>query len=265
MNSPDSSAALPTLFISHGSPTMVIDQIPVHFFLEDLSKKLPAPDAIVCISAHWQEPTLRVQAMDRPETIYDFWGFPTELYRLKYPAPGHPELAHEIVRLLASSGVTAALDQQRGLDHGAWVPLSLMYPGADIPVLQVSLLTKEGAQAHYELGLALQPLREKNVLIIASGGATHNLRDFGYYGMEAPVQDYARKFDDWLLLSVESNQRDELLAWAEQAPEARHNHPTAEHFLPFFVALGAAGEDRIGKRIHASFVYGILSMAAYAW
>jgi 4,5-DOPA dioxygenase extradiol len=241
-----------------------MDQIPVHFFLKELSKKIPMPTAIVCISAHWQEPTLRVQALKRPETIYDFWGFPPELYRIQYPAPGHPELAGDIVRLLAASGVTAVLDHQRGLDHGAWVPLSLMYPGADIPILQISLLAREGAQAHYDLGLALQPLREKNVLILASGGATHNLREFGQFAMNAPVQDYAQKFDDWLQQCIVNDERGPLLAWTEQAPEARRNHPTAEHFLPMFVALGAA-TDGTGKRIHSSFVYGILSMAAFAW
>lgn len=256
---------LPTIFVSHGAPTLLIEQGPTHTFLQGLGDMFERPHGIVCISAHWETPSPRVTGTPRPQTIHDFYGFPRPLYELDYPATGDPVLASKVARLLQQSGSEADVDGSRGLDHGAWVPLMLAYPKAGVPVVQLSVQPRLGPRHHVKLGQALQPLRGEGVLILGSGGATHNLREFHAHAVDAAPADYAKAFDSWLEETITSGRQDELIDYERRAPAARRNHPTAEHFLPLFVPRGAAGADARGRKIHEAFTYGVLSMAAYAW
>jgi 4,5-DOPA dioxygenase extradiol len=256
---------LPSLFISHGAPNLLLQGTPAFYFLSGLGATLPRPRAIVCISAHWDTARPALSAAAQPAMIYDFYGFPESLYKIQYPAPGAPELAAEIVALLQRGGLVADLDETRGLDHGAWVPLSLMYPHADIPVIQLSVQSIASPLQHWQMGAALQPLRERGVLILGSGGATHNLREFSRHALDAPPADYALQFHDWLAEVIAQGELAALLNYHNCAPHATRNHPTPEHFLPLFVPLGAAGPAARGRRLFSAFEYGVLSMAAFAW
>ena len=173
-------------------------------------------------------------------------------------------LAGTIARQLTGTGIDCTVSAERGLDHGAWIPLKLMFPEADIPVIQLSIQTNRDTRHHHRIGEALAPLRREGVLIIGSGGATHNLREFGRYAIDAPPVAYARAFDDWLAASIEAGAVEDLLEYRNRAPEARRNHPGEDHFLPLFVPLGAAQATK-GARIYRKINYGILSMAAFAW
>lgn len=255
-------AELPVVFVSHGAPTLLLDATPTHDFLAGLGAALPRPEAILCVSAHWTTARPALTASPSPPVIHDFFGFPEALYRLDYPAPGDPALAAEVAALL--DGLDPALDPARGLDHGAWVPLLLAYPDADLPVVQLSVAPARDPAWHLELGRRLRPLRSRGVLILASGSATHNLRDFGRHPLDAPAEPYAREFADWLAATVVAGDTDALAdVWA-QGPQARRNHPTPEHLVPLHVAAGAAG-GAPGRLLHDAYTYGILSMAAYAW
>ncbi len=254
----------PSIFVSHGAPTLVLEDSSTNRFLRALGPQLGRPAAVLCVSAHWETPHPTVGASAAPPTIHDFYGFPRELYDVRYPAPGEPALASRVVELLEGAGIPAETDPVRGLDHGAWVPLRLMFPGADVPVVQLAVQSARGPGHHLALGRALGPLRQEGVLILGSGGATHNLREFGGYGRDAQPIEYARAFDDWLLDAVTAGRTAELEAYRERAPEARRNHPTPEHFLPLFVPLGVAGGPP-GRALHRAFEYGVLSMAAFAW
>ena len=261
---------LPTVFVSHGAPSLVLEKDdPTHRFLIELGRTLPRPKAMVCVSAHWESPRPRVTAHPRPPTIHDFGRFLDKLYQMRYPAPGAPELARTVCHLLELSGLgPSLLDEERGLDHGAWVPLSLMYPAADIPVIQVSVQTAADPRHHLKIRRALEPLRDQETLILGSGGATHNLREVGRWdGQDAPAAppSYVRDFDGWLHQSISEGNLEALLDYRKVAPDATRNHPTEEHFLPLFVPLGAAGEDVRGKRVHRGIAHGVLSMAAYGW
>jgi 4,5-DOPA dioxygenase extradiol len=258
---------LPTLYVTHGSPTLIVDDCPARDFLAGLGRRLPRPKAVLCVSAHWEAPRAAVSAAPTPETIHDFYGFPPALYEQRYPAPGAPTLAGRVAGLLHKAGIACVVDPLRGLDHGAWVPLKLMYPAADVPAFQLSVQSPLGPEHHIGLGRALAPLREEGVLILGSGSATHNLADFrGVRGIADPVRPYVKPFDDWLVKTVEAGD-EETLADYRRAPEGPRNHPSAEHFLPIFVPFGAAlaaGEGR-AKTLHRSYTYGILAMTAFAW
>ena len=255
-------AELPSLFVSHGSPTLLTDACPARDFLAGLGAALPRPRAILCVSAHWTTHDPRLSGSAMPPVIHDFYGFPDALYSLDYPAPGAPQLAADVAALL--DGLAPQVDADRGLDHGAWVPLRLLYPDADLPVVQLSVAPQRDPAWHIELGRRLQPLRGEGVLILASGAATHNLRDFGRYPLDAPEQAYARDFADWLRACIEGGDEAALTDVWTRGPQATRNHPTTEHLLPLHVALGAGGGSP-GRLLHDSFTYGVLSMAAYAW
>jgi 4,5-DOPA dioxygenase extradiol len=257
--------AMPTLFISHGAPTLVIDPIPTHDFLVKLGQELPRPRAILCISAHWESFMPQIGGVARPSTIYDFGGFPPELYKMQYPAPGEPALARRAADLLIATGLSVRIDPLRGLDHGAWVPLKLMFPDASIPVVQLSVETRRGAAFHVAIGRTLQPLRSEGVLIIGSGSATHNLGEYRGHQMDTPAPEYVRNFDAWLEKVVTTGDEEALVRYDQTAPEPRRAHPTQEHFLPLFVPFGAAGPGAKGRKIHSAYNFGILSMAAYQW
>ncbi|WP_316165756.1 MULTISPECIES: class III extradiol ring-cleavage dioxygenase [unclassified Bradyrhizobium] len=258
---------LPSLFVSHGSPMLPLTDAPARQFLIDLGRSLPRPKAILVISAHWETAEPEVNAVAVNDTIYDFYGFPRALYELRYPAPGAPELAQDIAARLKSAGFAASIDRSRGLDHGAWVPLLLMYPEADIPVLQLSIQTERGPQHHLALGRALAPLSEQGVLIIGSGSFTHNLAEFRIRRPElnAPALPWVDAFADWVHKAAIAGRIADLLDYRQLAPYARNNHPTEEHFLPLFAALGAAGEGARVERLHNSANYGVLRMDVYAF
>ena len=253
---------LSSLFVSHGAPTLLTEQGPTRAFLGRLGSEMEQPEAIVCISAHWTTPAPMVNTAPRPGLIYDFGGFPDELYRMTYPAPGDQALAERIIKHLKDQGIEAGREPARGFDHGAWVPLKLMYPNADIPVVELSVQPLLDPAHHAAIGAALRPLREQGVLILASGAATHNLRDFFGRTVDSAPVDYAREFDDWLCEAVENDDRQSLLDYLKKGPHAMVNHPTPEHFLPLFVAMGAGVK---GRAMHRAFTYGVISMAAFAW
>jgi 4,5-DOPA dioxygenase extradiol len=241
-----------------------------------LAKRLGKPRAILMVSAHWETNIPMVTGASIPETIHDFGGFPEELYRIQYRSPGDPSLAEHIQALLRKADISAGTEPNRGLDHGAWSPLLHMYPDADVPVLQLSIQPDRGARHHLAMGRALAGLRDENVLIIGSGHMTHNLRDFftqrqssaagsGANSVATSVATYAREFRDWVDERVHGNRVEELVDWEEKAPSSSRAHPTPEHFLPLFVALGAAGEHWETETVFAGFDGGALAMDAYAF
>ena len=256
---------LPSLFISHGSPMLPLTEAPARTFLAGLAATLPRPKAILVASAHWETDRPALNAVARNDTIHDFYGFPPALYRLSYPAPGDPALAERIAHLLGAAGLATDIDQARGLDHGAWVPLLLAYPDADIPVLQLSVQTPLGPAHHLRLGQALTPLRAEGVLVIGSGSWTHDLRRFRGQAIDAPEAPDVVAFSNWMDSALAEGRRDDLLAYRAKAPHAAQEHPTEEHLLPLFVALGAGGDNAKPTRIHHSASYGILRMDAYAF
>jgi 4,5-DOPA dioxygenase extradiol len=280
MTDDSSREPLATLFVSHGAPTLPWDGGPACEFLRSLATTLPRPRAILCVSAHWETAQPRVTRSQAPATIHDFGGFPPELYEQRYPAPGDVGLCDEIVALLRDADFAAEADPQRGLDHGAWIPLMLAFPAADVPVVQLSLQPAAGPAHHLRLGWALAPLRRRGVLVLGSGGATHNLRAVVWDDVDAPALDYALEFDQWLVARVQEGHVASLVRYREEGPHGARNHPTAEHFLPLLVAMGAAGDpgtiDRLarepaaeqrlpGALLHRSFTWGALSMSAFAW
>ena len=253
----------PAIFVSHGSPMLMFEPVRARDFMAGLGNTLGRPAAVLSVSAHWETSEVRASTAKQPETIHDFGGFPQELYDVQYPAPGAPAIADEAVGLLNAAGIEAE-GQPRGLDHGAWVPLALMYPDADVPVAQLSVQPHQSPAHHIAVGRALAPLRDKDVLILASGSATHNLRTMEYGRHDSPPA-WAVAFDRWLGDALEAGDDAALRRYREQAPYARESHPRDEHLLPVFVAFGAGGAGVKGRRLHDSFTHGSLSMAAYAF
>jgi 4,5-DOPA dioxygenase extradiol len=254
---------LPSLFISHGSPMLPLTEAPARTFLQHLGATLERPKAILVASAHWETERPAVNAVARNDTIHDFFGFPPALYRLSYPAPGDPALAARVSELLRAAGLAGEIDHARGLDHGAWVPLLLAYPDADIPVLQVSVQSRLGPAHHLQLGEALARLRAEGVLVIGSGSWTHDLRRFRGQAIDAPEAPDVVAFSDWMDTALAEGRRGDLLTYRTKAPYAVQEHPTEEHLLPLFVAMGAGGPTP--RRIHQSASYGILRMDAYSF
>jgi 4,5-DOPA dioxygenase extradiol len=257
---------LPSLFVSHGSPMLAVEDGSAHRFLKDWGNRHARPKAILVASAHWENrggPAVSTAA--HPGTIHDFGGFPRELYEIQYTAPGTPEVAQQTVELLRGAGFSVTPSNSRGLDHGAWVPLRLMYREADIPVFQISLIHGAGAAEHYRLGKALQPLRAQGVLVMGSGSMTHNLYEIMGHGLDDSAPNWVTDFDSWVAETLAAGRVSELLNYRKLAPHAERNHPTEDHLLPLFVALGAAGEKAMATRIHASHTYSILAMDAYSF
>lgn len=262
---------MPALFLSHGSPTLVLDDVPARDFLMQLGHDWPRPDAIIVASAHWDTPLPTVNAVTINQTIHDFSGFPPAMYALDYPAPGSTALAERITDLLVAQGLDCRIDEGRGLDHGAWVPMMLMYPAHDIPVLQLSLQSRLGPGHHFQLGKALALLRQENILIVGSGSLTHNLRELSHPGDDSSTgvgPAWVSEFAQWLDAALVEGRICDLMAWRTRAPHAQRNHPTDEHLLPLFVALGAGcGENTkpTTTRLHSSTTFGALRMDAYAF
>ncbi|MBI1391929.1 MAG: dioxygenase [Alphaproteobacteria bacterium] len=257
----------PALFISHGAPTLAIEASPAQSYLKELGHHLERPRAIIVISAHHVCRGVAVTSDPQPETIHDFAGFPSSLYEITYPAPGAPDLAADIVDLLAISGLEARLQTRRGFDHGAWVPLSLVFPQADVPVVQLSIDMSESPLGHYRLGQALAPLRNRNILIVGSGGATHNLGAFfhGDYEHDSPPPAWVSTFADWIAARIAAGEVEAVLEAVESGPFGSRNHPSMDHIHPLFVAMGAGAGSPAAARIHQSTTYGVLAMDVYGF
>lgn len=259
-------ARFPTVFLSHGSPLVMIDpELPgqaLQQLGQQLQHRLPPAKAILVLSAHWSTQAPVVSSSTNPETIYDFYGFPAELYQLVYPAPGAPDLAAEIAQHLTTAGI-AVTQQPHGLDHGAWMPLSLMFPQANIPVLQLSIQSDLSPEHHWRLGEALQQLRDQDVLIIGSGQLTHNLRDLDFRAAVGASQAWAVEFATWMQQQIEQGAKEALWNYRVQAPHAARAHPTDEHLLPLFAAMGAAGSSPQVEHLPLGFSYGTLAWDSY--
>ncbi|NII09310.1 class III extradiol ring-cleavage dioxygenase [Oleiagrimonas sp. C23AA] len=251
---------LPTLFISHGSPMLALSPGRTGQHLGSLARRLPRPRAVLIASAHWLTPAPTLGSATAPQTLHDFAGFPDTLYHQHYPAPGDPALAAEVVGRLADVGLEATLDEHRGFDHGAWIPLQLMYPQADIPVCTLSLQPARSPAHHLALGRALAGLNRDRVLVIGSGSVTHNLGDLRPGALPAA---YVRDFTDWIDDALADSDIPALLDYRQRAPHAVRAHPSDEHLLPLFVALGAAGAGCHSTRLHAGVDLGALAMDIY--
>lgn len=261
------TARMPVLFVSHGAPDVLLGNGPTAQLWQQLGQSfgnsLPRPKAILVLSAHWTTGTPAVSLSQSPRTIYDFAGFSSQLYQMRYPAPGAPELAQRAQGLLQAAGVAVSTASDRGLDHGAWIPLLALFPEADIPVTQLSILPEANPATHWQLGQLLAPLRDEGVLILASGCITHN---FGWLARPgSPAFAPAVTFADWIGDKLASGEREALLDYRAQAPYGAASHPTDEHLLPLFVALGAAAATERPQRFVPEFAYGGLAMDAYLW
>ena len=264
--------AFPSLFVSHGSPTLSVEDCAASRYLQWLGPQirdtLGTPDAIVMISAHHDGAgCFAVTTTAAPTTIHDFGGFPDALYRIQYRPPGAPERARSLAESLRRRGFDMFEDELRGLDHGAWVPLRLMFPDADIPVIQLSIDMQASPDRHHALGNALAELQAAGVLVIGSGSATHNLREFftGGFRLDSPAPDWVRGFADWLAARIEAEDDDSVLRAVETGPQGQRNHPSLDHILPLFTAMGAGGKGAEGLRLHTSYTYGVLAMDVFGF
>lgn len=260
------SSRIDPIFVSHGAPTLALPRLPgepeLARRLQEFGRMLPRPKAVLVASAHWSTQDPRVGGAERPGTVHDYGGFPEELYKLSYPAMGAPDVARRTTDLLSTVGFSVAMVPGQGLDHGMWVPLRHLFPNADVPVVPLSIQAGLDPAHHFVLGRALQPLTEEGVLILGSGGAVHNLRALAMRG-DAPPEAWAQGFDDWLAASLAAGRLEDVVAATLKAPGLKQAHPTTEHFLPLFVALGAAGSGAHGEALHRGFALGNLSLAAY--
>lgn len=256
--------ALPALYISHGSPQVIVEPSPARDFLQGLAATLPKPRAIVIATAHFATGRPAVVGDAQPGMIYDFGGMP-ELRDLVYPAPGDPQVAIKVAGLWQAAGFAPAVVTGHGYDHGTWVPLMLLYPDADVPVVQIAVQPQLGPAHHLALGRALASLRAEGFLVIGSGSMTHNLRAFYTSGLpaDAPALPWVEAFAAWMHEKIEAGAEDELLDYRRLAPHAADNHPTDEHLLPLFIAMGAGGAR--GRQIHASTRNGVIAMDTYAF
>jgi 4,5-DOPA dioxygenase extradiol len=232
------STRMPAVFLGHGNPMNAIERNPFHASWARLGKLLPRPKAVLCISAHWEAPGVRVTSSQQPKTIHDFHGFPKELFAVKYPAHGDPELVRRVSALL--HGHEVVLDSERGLDHGAWGVLRPMYPAADIPVVQLSLDTRQPIQFHYDLARKLSPLRDEGFLILGSGNIVHNLSAFSYGDPTAPA--WAVEFNDAVKQKLFHGDHQALVDYGSLSEHAALAVPTVEHYLPLIYVLGVQGE-----------------------
>jgi 4,5-DOPA dioxygenase extradiol len=253
----------PLLFVSHGAPTFALEPGLLGPQLQALGAQLEGVRAVLVVSPHWQTRGVGVSTAAAPETIHDFGGFPAALYTLSYPAAGAPEIAAQAAQLLSDAGFATGLVAQRGLDHGAWVPLYHLLPKAQLPVFQVSMPFDLDTEQALKLGRALAPLRAQGVLILASGSMTHNLREFRQ-GVTQPAA-YVQEFSNWVRSAVLANAVQPMLQYRREAPHAERAHPSEEHFLPLLVAMGAQLEGDAARLIDGGIEHGMLSMDSFVW
>lgn len=257
--------SMPTLFLSHGSPMHAVDAGGAGQSWAAIARALPKPRAVLIASAHWETSLPMLTGGKELQTIHDFSGFPAELYRQRYDAPGAPDLAQRAAALLRDAGLSPSINSCRGIDHGAWVPLKWMYSERDVPVVQLSIQPALGPAHHLALGRALAPLTDDHVLIIGSGHVTHNLRDWSLHRASPEALPYVAEFSEWLASRLAAHDIDSLLDYRASAPHATRAHPTDEHFLPLFIALGAAAEQADVKRQYAAIESAALAMDAYSF
>lgn len=258
------SEPMPTLFVSHGAPSFALEPGQLGPNLTRIGRTLARPTAVLVVSPHWMSADAQVMTAANPKTIHDFGGFDPALYEFHYPAPGAPQVAHAVMALLQGRGWPVATNEQRGLDHGSWVPLLHLYPEADVPVFQVSMPFGLDADSAYAFGQALAPLREQGVLVVGSGSLTHNLHEFrgAAQGAEAV---YVREFAAWMRRTLTAQDHELLRQTMALAPHAHRAHPTTEHLLPLMVAAGAAGPKAPLTVIEGGITHGVLAMDSYAF
>jgi 4,5-DOPA dioxygenase extradiol len=255
---------MPSLFIAHGAPLIAIENNEYTQFLQQLGQTLPTPKAVVLFSAHWESNTQKVSEVDQYSTIYDFGGFDPALYTIQYPARGKQEITSQIEDLFTKSGIPFNVETQRGLDHGAWVVLRLLYPNADVPVIAMSVNSRLAPEELYKIGKALSVLRANDILVIGSGGTVHNLRAVKWED-NGEVDPWALEFDDWLAHHLTNWDLPSLFKYETLAPNAQYAVPPygKEHFIPIFYAMGAADDDQKATLLHRSFRYGNLSHSVW--
>lgn len=257
------AARVPVVFISHGAPDTLLHAADAVACWREIGQHLPVPRAILVISAHWEARHPTASLSGAPETIHDFAGFAAQLKRMQYPAPGAPALAERAVALLAQSGIVAELHPTRGLDHGSWVPLSALYPHANVPVTQLSLMLNGSATQHLAIGNSLAPLRDEGILILTTGAITHNFAWLDWRAHAAAEVPEARAFADWVGAQIHAGDVAALTEYRDTALGVAA-HSSEEHFSPLFVGLGAAQSDA-AQRHQPRFTYGGLAMDAYVW
>lgn len=249
-----------SLFLCHGAPTLIAEKNEFTNFLKDLGKK-QNPKAVVIFTAHWESEITTISSLDDTYSmIYDFYGFPKELYSIKYSAKGSAEVASKLQSMLRNHGIESELDQHRGLDHGAWDVLYLMYPKADIPIVQVSVNPFLAMEKQYEIGRAIRDMGKEDILVIGSGSTVHNLATVDWSAEK--TEEWAVKFDDWLIEKIENNDKEALFSYRELAPDAKHAVPREEHIVPLFIAMGSGNNDK-PKLLHQSYAYGTLSYICF--
>lgn len=265
------SQSMPVMFVPHGGGPLPLMGDASHAALARYIRELPSgeatPEAIVMISAHWEEDKVHVANGTTPDMVFDYYGFPADTYAYRYPAPGAPVLASDIAESLREAGIDVQLNPQRGFDHGTFVPLLMMYPEADIPVVQVSLVNHLDPEAHIALGEALAPFREKGALIIGSGMSFHNMRAF--FEPSLHVEEQSERFDRWLWETLVSpnyswQERRERLANWHHAPHARYCHPREEHLIPLLVCFGAAKQTAAAERNFDAYLMGT-KISGFIW
>lgn len=266
-----STSCLPALFVSHGAPLFAIDAGASGPALTVLGRRLKeiaggGLRGVVIMSPHWTAPAPAVMATAKPATLHDFGGFPKALYELEYRAPGAPDLAQEVRDLLHRQGIEAGADAKRPFDHGAWVPLMHLFPQADVPVVQLALPAAWSPAQVFAMGQALRPLRERGVLVVGTGSMTHNLSEF--FGGEREPLPYVLEFSRWVESAIGRGDIAGLLDYQRQAPHALRAHPSDDHFMPLFFALGAGGFGEGPEPVQPGYVtrevmYGILAMDSF--
>ncbi|WHZ18115.1 MAG: hypothetical protein OJF55_000264 [Rhodanobacteraceae bacterium] len=239
----NTNARMPVLFVGHGSPMNAIEDNAWRREWQRLGETLPRPRAILCVSAHWETRGVAITASARPETIHDFYGFPPELFALQYPVPGDPNLAHDIARRTGDDAIPVYLDENRGIDHGAWSVLCAMYPDADVPVLQLSLDSRQPGAWHYAFARRLAFLRNEGVLVLGSGNIVHNLPLLGRYWNASAPPDWATRFRDRVNALVAQHDHATLCDWRSLGPDAALAIPTPEHYLPLLYVLALQRDD----------------------
>ncbi|HUC90774.1 MAG TPA: class III extradiol ring-cleavage dioxygenase [Paenibacillus sp.] len=252
---------IPSYFFAHGAPSIVLEDNEYTQLLKSFKDHTPRPKAILLFSAHWEEPVQTIGAAETYETIYDFGGFQDELYEMTYPAKSDRSLSEQVQSLFAKHGIQSVLNERRGLDHGAWAVLKLLYPDADVPVVALSVNRYLTNEQQYQVGKALSVLREQDVLIIGSGGTVHNLRRLKR--QSEAIDEWAEQFDNWLQSKLESWDTEALFQYRERAPYAQEAVPTSEHFIPLLLAMGTGDPNRQAKLLHRSYQYGNLSLSCW--
>ncbi|WP_138750885.1 DODA-type extradiol aromatic ring-opening family dioxygenase [Paenibacillus sinopodophylli] len=252
---------IPSYFFAHGAPSIVLEDNEYTQLLKKFSENTSRPKGIVLFSAHWEETVQTVSGAETYETIYDFGGFQEELYRMTYPAKSDRSLAEQVQTLFSKQGIESTQNESRGLDHGAWAVLKLLYPDADIPVIALSVNRNLSNEQQYQIGKALAELREQDILIIGSGGTVHNLRRLNW--QSNGTEEWAEQFDNWLQSKLEAWDTEALFQYREQAPFAQDAVPTNEHFIPLLLAMGTGDANRKAVLLHRSYQYGNLSLSCW--